>query len=106
MNEMSPRLMASDPYRGVKEWFVPSVDGKEFTIVTEPFYDPLLSFNYESRKETDKHTRWGEGQLVASLPPVVWMDLWKKGIMQDETALKRWLNSAENVVFRRRFGKV
>jgi hypothetical protein len=106
MNEMRPRLLSSDPYTMTKEWFVPSVDGKEFTIVTEQFADPLLAHNYELRKEADTHTRWGEGQLVASLPPTVWMDLWRKGIIQSETALKKWLNAAENVVFRRRFGRV
>lgn len=106
MNEMSPRLLGSDPFSMTREYFIPSEDGKSFTIATETDYTPVCEYNQELRKGTKARDRWGHGQLVASLPPTVWMDLWRKGIMQDDPALRRWLNDETNVVFRRRFGRV
>lgn len=78
------------------------------------------SFTYERIEDyqpvTDQNTRihnsrtdanWrGDMHLVASLPMALWFDLKKKGILDDDKALRRWLNARENQLFRTRPGVV
>ena len=99
------RLLSYDPQTLTRQWFKDNEDGS-FDIVTEQEMDPVLANNQELRKDGDVHKRWGEGQLVASIPMSVWWDLWQKGIVQDEPVFKRWLNDSTNLVFRRRLGVV
>jgi len=103
---MAYELFDSDPLLKTKQYFASNTEGTEFSLVTVEDQTPVLQQNYDLRKETDRRTRWGDGQLVASIPALVWMDLWQQGIVGDEAAFKRWLNNPENVVFRRRLGKV
>jgi hypothetical protein len=43
---------------------------------------------------------------VASIPLTVYYDLKQKGILDDQTAMKKWLNDPDNELFRTRKGKV
>jgi hypothetical protein len=97
------RLLDDDPITGTRQWFVPSDDGRTFQIVTEQVVTPILADNAERRKTRE---RWGDGQLVARIPNVVMDDLIHKGIAQDNSAFRRWLNDPTNKVFRLREGKV
>ena len=43
---------------------------------------------------------------VASIPLTVYYDLKQKGILDDQAAMKKWLNDPDNELFRTRKGKV
>lgn len=56
------------------------------------------------RRATDPHGEWGD--LYARIPLVVWGRLVEQGIAFDETALREWLDDRDNIVFRRRPGRL
>ncbi len=54
----------------------------------------------------DAPSRWGEGQRVASIPMTVYWELKRRGVVDDQGALRRWLNDPDNRFFRTRPGAV
>lgn len=74
----------------------------------------ILEDNYEQRKLTDKHTRWGDDifdNKIASIPMTVFDELNKQGIMRgfhviDQKRFKQFLNDPVNKVFRTREGTI
>lgn len=104
-------LFDRTPELGTTEWFIPSEDEKTFTIQTVQDAAPIVEANALHRSAfTSGRDRWGEGingdTKVASLPLNVWMDLKRKGVVDDPRALKRWLNDPDNAAFRTRPGRV
>lgn len=77
-----------------------------FVISREQDVTAIINDNKEQLKETDKHTKWGDWNKVASIPMVVYYDLKAKGILDDPVAIKKWLNDPENKYFRTREGNV
>lgn len=100
----APRLLEHDPSTGVTEWFHSNADGTEFTIERVENVTGLIETN--KALANDDHGQWGDGQLVASFPMSVWWDLKQRGILDDPKAYRRWLNDADNKVWRIRPGKV
>ncbi|AJY05500.1 hypothetical protein SB768_08110 [Burkholderia sp. SIMBA_043] len=76
------------------------------TIENRQNHDPVLERNKQRFNSIDERTRWGDFTKVASIPLVIYQDLKAKGIADDPSALKKWLNDPENVYFRTRPGKV
>lgn len=99
------KVLSHDPLTGVTKYWVDNGDGT-FTIETDQDFKKIIQNNRNLTKETDKHTKWGEWSRVASIPLTVYYDLKQKGILDDEKALKKWLNDPENKYFRTREGKV
>jgi hypothetical protein len=55
----------------------------------------------------DERTRWADNHnKVASLPLVVFFELKRKGILDDQKAFRKWLNDSDNRYFRTRPGRV
>ena len=77
-----------------------------FVISREQDVTNIIDHNKEQLKETDKHTKWGDWNKVASIPMVLYYDLKEKGIIDDPKALKKWLNDPDNKYFRTREGTV
>mgnify|MGYP006213542651 CR=1 FL=1 len=50
--------------------------------------------------------RQPDGRVVASIPIHIYWDLKKRGIADDDEAMKRWLNDSQNRFFRTRPGQV
>ena len=50
--------------------------------------------------------RWGEFTKVGSIPMVVYYELERQGILQDQKALAKWLNDPDNLAFRTRPGTI
>jgi hypothetical protein len=50
--------------------------------------------------------RWGEWSKVGSIPLSVYYELERKGILQDQKALAKWLNDPDNRAFRTRPGTI
>lgn len=55
---------------------------------------------------TDERARYGDMAHVASIPMSIYNELLAKGIINDQQALKDWLNNPDNRVFRTRPGRV
>lgn len=104
------RRISSDPVKKVTKTFHAGqdTDGSEFWVegkqdITE--IAELNKFEYNTyRKATDRHGEWGDH--YARIPAIVWGDLLRRGIAQDEKALRKWLDQPENQVFRRRPGNL
>ena len=96
--------MDHDPKTGISHVFYYDDMTDEATIVAEQDVSSVVELNKKSFNET--HGKFGEFSKVASLPLVVYNDLQKKGILNDEKAFKRWLNDPDNRFFRTRPGNV
>lgn len=101
------KLFSEDPFTGVRKFFHWDDSNDTFLIETE-MSQPLLEDILEGNKQSfnDAPSRWGNGQIVASIPVHLYWDLKKKGIADDDAAMKRWLNDPDNRFFRRRPGTV
>lgn len=103
-------LFDYDPVTMTKQWFVPSDDGEQFTIVSETDHGPLLEANAEERKYHRGGERWGGGRIHSRIPNTVLFDLVKKGILGPDMNLNtpaatKWVNSSENI-WKIRHGRV
>ena len=96
--------MDHDPKTGISHVFYYDDMTDEATIVAEQDVSSVVELNKKSFNET--HGKFGEFSKVASLPLVVYNDLQKKGILNDEKAFKRWLNDPDNRFFRTRPGTI
>ena len=77
------------------------------TLETQQDVTDVLEANKATFNQVDERAGWkGEMHRVASIPMSVFYDLKRKGIIDDPVALKKWLNSGENAVFRTRPGRV
>lgn len=93
-----------DPVLGLKRTFHGSEDGNEFVIQTEQETDEIIEANKAAYNEAPE--RWGEWTRVASIPLSIYFDLKKKGVADDDAAMKRWLEDPDNRFFRTRPGRV
>ena len=90
---------------GITRWFDYDWETDTFGIHTEQDLEPSIEAN--KTLFNDAPTNWrGDMHLVASIPMSIYFDLKQKGIADDDAAMKRWLNSSENQVFRTRPGVV
>jgi hypothetical protein len=78
-----------------------------FTIETLQDNTELVEANKRLYNNVDQRARWGEKSWTAArLPLHVYLDLKRKGIADDETKFKAWLNDPENLYYRTRPGRV
>lgn len=103
---MSDRFIFNrNDHLGITRWFDYDEDTDTFGIHTEQNVMPAVEAN--KQLFNDAPTNWrGDMHLVASIPMSIYFDLKQKGIADDDAAMKRWLNSSENQVFRTRPGIV
>lgn len=102
---MSRRLLSRDPVTGVETYFHYHDDRDAFTLETVQQVDDVLDAN--KRDYNDAQTGWkGDMHKVASIPMTLYLDLKRQGILDDQAALKRWLNDPGNRYFRTKPGKV
>lgn len=98
---MDRKLLSYDDFTGISKWFHWDDSNDTFLIETEQAA-PVLNEIIENNKQdyNDAPSNWGEGRLVARLPLHIYWDLKKKGIADDDAAMKRWLNDPDNRFFR------
>ncbi len=99
------KVFSHDPMTGITKYWHDNGDGS-VTMETQQDTRAIEQANYAHRNNIDKHDKWGEMSRVASIPLTVYYDLKQKGILDDQAALKKWLNDPENELFRTRKGKV
>jgi hypothetical protein len=76
------------------------------TIESRQDHSNILEANKTDFNAVDERARYGEMTKVASIPLVILQDLKTKGILDDQTAFKKWLDDPENRYFRTRPGKL
>jgi hypothetical protein len=96
------KILEHDPLTGITRTFHydESVDAKNFLIETVQETAGIVDAN---RNEFNDASRGFHGQdmaKVATIPLTIYMDLRKRGIAQDQAAMKRWLNDPDNAAFR------
>jgi hypothetical protein len=103
---MDKKLLSHDPFTGVSKIFHAD-DNDTFVIETEmaaPIVEEIIEAN--KANYNDAVGPWHNGKVVASIPIHIFWDLKKKGIADDDAAMKRWLNDPDNRYFRTRPGRV
>lgn len=97
-----------DPFTGVKSTFHWDETAGKFYIEEHQDVEPLIDYTKAVYNSFDERARWGKDPLhhVASLPPVIYADLQKRGILDDRDRLKAWLNDRDNRAFRTRPGRL
>ena len=98
---MNKRVFSHDPQSGItKYWHVKS--NGEYVIETVQDVSTITDAN--KRQYNDTPDRFRDVNKVASIPLPVYYELKRKGIADDPKALRKWLNDADNRVFRTRAG--
>lgn len=98
-----------DPvFKTVERYYFDEDDN--IVVAMEQDVGAMVEHNKAYYAQMDEHARWGGdgdswGSLVASIPTVLWFQL-PEGIRKDENELRKWLNDRDNLVFRKRPGRV
>ncbi len=100
------RLLEHDPLTGETEYYCYDDVEDTFSIETVVDVEPLIELNKAQFNAQEKHTRWGDGARVASIPLSIYFELKRKGILDDPAEMTKWLNDPDNRVFRTRPGRV
>lgn len=105
---INSRILDDDPESGKRTIHHFDYATGKTTIEVRHEVEPLIEINKALFNETDKHTSFRGRDMVrmASIPIGVWMELKKKGIVDDDKAYRRWLNDSENRFFRTTAGRV
>ncbi|MFZ9767192.1 MAG: hypothetical protein ACO3C4_01710 [Candidatus Limnocylindrus sp.] len=103
---MSRKLFSHDPLTGITKYWHYDPDTDRAYIETVQDVQPLIDQNTALRNEVTRLDRWGDGKKVADIPLHIFWDLKTKGILDDQAALRRWLNDPSNVAFRTFPGRV
>ena len=98
------RLLSANPELGTRTYFHSTPEHVHIETVQDA--TQVVEAAKSKFNNTDERARWGEWQRVASIPLVTFYDLKAKGIADDPTAMKKWLNDPDNRFFRTRPGKV
>lgn len=103
---MSGLLLDHDPLTGITRTFHFDPVTEEATIHSTQDVTPILEAAKGNMNLHDERARWGDGKHVAFIPPLIFFDLMRKGIVDDDAAFKRWLNDPDNRCFRTFPGRV
>ena len=103
---MSKKLFDYDPETGTTKWWHYDADKDEATIETVFEVGDIIEANKAQFNSTDERAKWGEWNRVASIPMTLFYRLKQQGILDDQAAMKRWLNDPDNRLFRTRPGRV
>lgn len=98
------KILDHDPVTGISHVFYYDDVTDEASVTAEQDVTAVLEAN--KKAFNDAPERYGEWARVAQIPMVIYLDLKKKGILDDQAALKRWLNDPDNRLFRTRAGSV
>ena len=102
---MDKRLFEQDPLTGITRWFHYDDSEKAFYIETQQDTEGLIEQN--KRESNDASSGWtGDWHKVASIPLSIFVRLQKEGIVNDQEAMKKWLNDPSNAYFRTKHGTV
>jgi hypothetical protein len=103
---METRFFDHDPLSGgTTLYHYDHATGQSYLERTEDYQDIVDMNRRFHNDQTDSNWK-GDMHMVATIPNAIWFDLKKRGILDDEKAMKRWLNDSANSVFRVKPGRV
>ena len=103
------RVLDHNPETGVTQFHNYDPDTDNLVLETVQDVEAITEVNRNLHRLVDENAKFGGdglGPRVASIPMVIYMDLKKRGILDDQKALKRWLNDPDNRHFRTRPGRI
>jgi hypothetical protein len=107
---MHSEILASDPLTKIKTIFHPTHDDKgTFHLEEVQDAEDIVDVNRRLYNDVDERARHGTMNRYASIPLVLFFDLWKKGMFRGAKLSKddkRWLNDRDNLYFRTRPGRL
>lgn len=103
------KFLDRNPVTGITRYVLDLGNGTSVMRTEYPYTEELFKINAE--KQVDSlNRRWGEGQVVASIPMNVLfnpeMGLSEAVSEGDEKFLNRWLNDTDHSKFRTRGGRL
>jgi hypothetical protein len=104
------RLFDRDPFTRIQRVFVGADDGRSFQLVTQQDVEGIVedakyNYNITSHKRVKKFGN-DFATLAAQIPLTLYWDLVRKGIADDDAAMKKWMNDPDNKFFRLQNGTV
>lgn len=105
---METRLLSRDDDAGITTWWNYDLDSDITVIEKQQDITGLVSDNKAFYASIKSHDPWydGLGSRVASIPLCIYYDLKRKGVLDDQKYMRRWLNDPDNRVFRTRPGRI
>lgn len=101
---MSKRLITDDALTGIKTYLDYDGDDDDAIIVKEQDVTGIVESNKAAFDAAPK--RWGDMTHVGRIPLTVYYELERKGILQDQQELVKWLNDPANAMWRTRPGTI
>jgi hypothetical protein len=99
-------LISQNDLIGQKQFWHEDEDGN-VTIQTSQDVSDVIEANRLQFNQVDERANWkGDLHKIGSIPMSIYYDLKRRGILDDQAALKRWLNDPDNRLFRTRPGQV
>jgi hypothetical protein len=95
------RIFSHDPQNGITKYWHVKENGE---YVIETVQDVTAIADANKRQYNDTPNKYRDVNKVASIPLPIYYELKRKGIADDPKALAKWLNDADNRVFRTRAG--
>ena len=95
------RIFSHDPQNGITKYWHVKENGE---YVIETVQDVTAIADANKRQYNDTPSKYRDVNKVASIPLPIYYELKRKGIADDPKALAKWLNDADNRVFRTRAG--
>jgi hypothetical protein len=102
-------VLETDFLTGIRTIFHPDIHhGTGNIIETVQDAEPIVEANKAAASNFDERSRFkGDGfHRVASIPLVIYHQLVKDGVTQDQAAFRKWLNDRDNMAFRTRPGRI
>lgn len=104
------RTLSRDAATGITTDFIfeagETASQDTFVIAKSQDVTALVEQNKVARNEIDKHHRHGEFSKIASIPLSIYYDLKQRGIIDDQKAMRAWLNDPDNRAFRTRDARI
>jgi hypothetical protein len=101
---MSKRLITDDALTGIKTYL--EYDGTDDDAVIRKEQDVTGIVEYNKAAFDSAPKRWGDMTHVGRIPLTVYYELERQGILNDQDALRKWLNDPENAMWRVRPGTI
>lgn len=104
---MHTREFSFDPVTGIRRFhhYDPATELAHIETVAD--VTDIVETDKFQFNSIDERANWkGDLHKVASIPMSLYFELKAKGILDDQKALRKWLNSSDNRVFRTRPGEV
>ena len=98
------KVIDHDPNTGISHVLYHDEEDGVSRYVAEQDTSSLLDINRAEANAAGK--RFGDWARVARLPMTLFVELKKKGILDDAKAFKRWLNDPDNRYFRTHEGRL